>query len=221
MDLYITEKDTGKQIALSLLPDEVKTKATTNTISYSFIERGEVKLPNGQKLNQYSWSGTFPGKSRLGLPFIKSQHWAAPKELISTIETWRQNGTKLTLMLTETTLNATVYLSAFTHTWAGGSGDAEYDITFIEAKDVKVKTVTEAKTTTTSSRPASQTTDTNKSAEQTRTYTVVSGDNLWNIAKKYLGSGSRYTEIYELNKSIIGSDPNLILVGQTFVLPAA
>jgi hypothetical protein len=34
-------------------------------------------------------------------------------------------------------------------------------------------------------------------------YTVVKGDCLWAIAKKYLGDGSRYTEIYELNKAAI------------------
>ena len=34
-------------------------------------------------------------------------------------------------------------------------------------------------------------------------YTVVKGDCLWSIAKKYLGSGTRYPEIYERNKSLI------------------
>lgn len=31
-------------------------------------------------------------------------------------------------------------------------------------------------------------------------YTVVIGDNLWNIAKRFLGSSTRYTEIMSLNK---------------------
>ncbi len=50
------------------------------------------------------------------------------------------------------------------------------------------------------------------------TYEVVKGDCLWNIAKKHLGSGTRWGEIYELNKGII-SDPSLIYVGQQLVLP--
>ena len=36
-----------------------------------------------------------------------------------------------------------------------------------------------------------------------KTYTVVKGDCLWNIAKKHLGSGSKYTEIYNKNKELI------------------
>lgn len=34
-------------------------------------------------------------------------------------------------------------------------------------------------------------------------YTVVSGDCLWNIAKKFYGNGAKYTLIYDANKTII------------------
>lgn len=51
------------------------------------------------------------------------------------------------------------------------------------------------------------------------TYTVVKGDNLWKIAKKQLGNGTRYIEIYKLNKDII-KNPSMIHIGQELVLPA-
>ena len=38
-----------------------------------------------------------------------------------------------------------------------------------------------------------------KAAETYRIHTVVKGDTLWDIAKKYLGDGSRYPEIKALN----------------------
>lgn len=44
-------------------------------------------------------------------------------------------------------------------------------------------------------------------------YTVEEGDSLWLIAQKELGSGYRWTEIYEENKDTI-KDPDLIYVGQ-------
>ncbi len=50
------------------------------------------------------------------------------------------------------------------------------------------------------------------------TYIVVSGDCLWNIAKTQLGSGTRYMEIYNLNKDTI-KNPDLISIGQKLVLP--
>lgn len=44
---------------------------------------------------------------------------------------------------------------------------------------------------------------TTKTVTQNKTYTVKSGDTLWAIAKKYYGSGSKYTSIYNANKSVI------------------
>jgi len=39
------------------------------------------------------------------------------------------------------------------------------------------------------------------------------------ISKKYLGNGSRYSEIYNSNKAVIGSNPNLIKPGQVLTIP--
>lgn len=49
-------------------------------------------------------------------------------------------------------------------------------------------------------------------------YTIVSGDTLWGIASKFLGNGSRHTEIFEENKEVI-EDPNLIFPGQKIRIP--
>jgi N-acetylmuramoyl-L-alanine amidase len=46
-------------------------------------------------------------------------------------------------------------------------------------------------------------------------YTVVKGDSLWAIAKKYLGDGSRYKEIVTLN----GLKSNVIIIGQKLKIP--
>jgi len=53
-----------------------------------------------------------------------------------------------------------------------------------------------------------------------QTYTVVSGDCLWNIAKKFYGNGAKYTVIYNANKEVIGGNPNLIYPGQVLTIPA-
>ena len=51
-------------------------------------------------------------------------------------------------------------------------------------------------------------------------YTVVKGDSLWKIAQEHLGSGYKWREIYEANKSAI-KNPNLIYVGQTLTIPGS
>lgn len=54
-----------------------------------------------------------------------------------------------------------------------------------------------------------------------QTYTVVKGDCLWNIAKRFYGNGSKYSIIYNANRSVIGGNPNLIYPGQVLTIPAA
>ena len=60
----------------------------------------------------------------------------------------------------------------------------------------------------------------NTDSGSARTYTVKKGDCLWNIAASELGDGSRWPEIYELNRDKI-SNPRLIYAGQELTLPAA
>ena len=52
-----------------------------------------------------------------------------------------------------------------------------------------------------------------------KTYVVKAGDSLSKIAKDELGDGSRWPEIYDLNKDLIGDNPNLIKAGQKLKLP--
>jgi nucleoid-associated protein YgaU len=56
---------------------------------------------------------------------------------------------------------------------------------------------------------------------QTHVYVVEQGDMLFSIATSQLGDGARWPEIYDLNKSIIGNNPALIVSGQQLTIPAA
>jgi len=53
-----------------------------------------------------------------------------------------------------------------------------------------------------------------KETTTTIEYRVVSGDSLYKIAQKILGDGNKWRQIYEDNINVIGSNPNLVKVGQ-------
>ena len=224
--VYITELDTGTRIALPLPPEAVKIKAEGKFITYNIINVGEVKLPNGEKLVKFSWIGRLPGESMRNMRMISPADWRSPKEIQDIFSTWRSHGKKLRLLVTGTTINHNVYLESYTVD-NSKMDTVEYSISFSVAKDVMVYTTTELNienttkkitTATTNDRAASSEAAT--SSPQKTTYTVKPGDCLWNIAKKSLGNGARYTEIYEANKAIIGSNPNLIYAGQVFTIPS-
>ena len=58
-------------------------------------------------------------------------------------------------------------------------------------------------------------------------YTVVKGDNLWNLSKTHIGSGTQWRRIYRYNNrreviAVTGrgiSDPDLIYIGQRLIIP--
>jgi nucleoid-associated protein YgaU len=52
-----------------------------------------------------------------------------------------------------------------------------------------------------------------------QTYVVRDGDTFYGIASRELGSGERWREIYELNRTAVGGDPHQLKVGQELVLP--
>ena len=55
-------------------------------------------------------------------------------------------------------------------------------------------------------------------AAEPRTYTVVAGDNLSKIAKKFYGDANKWKKIFEANKDSI-KNPDLIRVGQVLRIP--
>jgi nucleoid-associated protein YgaU len=52
-----------------------------------------------------------------------------------------------------------------------------------------------------------------------RTYTVVSGDSLSKIAKKYYGDAKKWRRIFDANRDII-KNPDLIHPGQVLKIPS-
>lgn len=85
-----------------------------------------------------------------------------------------------------------------------------------KAYGTKVVTVSNGKANVTNQRASTN----SPAPKKTTTYTVKSGDTLWNIAKKIYGNGSKYTKIYEANEDKI-TNPNLIKVNQILTIPSA
>jgi len=112
---------------------------------------------------------------------------------------------------------------------AGDIGTIYYSITITKVNSItfrKIKTqassATKSTTTTTTAKKTSETTGRASTNVKSRTYTVVKGDCLWNIAKKYYGNGSRYTDIIAANKNVFSgkrANSTVIYVGDVLVIP--
>jgi nucleoid-associated protein YgaU len=58
-----------------------------------------------------------------------------------------------------------------------------------------------------------------RAAGQRRTYRVQPGDSFYAIAQNVLHDASRWQELFELNRELVGGDPTHLQVGQVLVLP--
>lgn len=54
----------------------------------------------------------------------------------------------------------------------------------------------------------------------TMTYTTRRGDSLWKIAQQLLGDGTRYTELVDLNRDVLGDRPDFLPIGLALRVPA-
>lgn len=215
LEIYIQEVESGDTLQLPMAPDRIQVSAATRFLSYDIMNVGEHKIPLGEELAGFKWNGILPGQGRMNAPYV--QAWQDPQSIQGKWSVWRNKGTKLKLTVPNTPINHAVYLVSYQCDYAGGMGDIEYTIEFCVAKEVIVGTEDDAtnqdgaevKTTSTAAEPPAAT-----------TYTVKSGDSLWKIAQQKLGDGTRWREIYELNKDTIGSNPNLIYPGQVYNMPA-
>lgn len=99
--------------------------------------------------------------------------------------------------------------------------DVYVDVALKQYKDYGTQTVT-VKTVTENGKEQKVATVKKEretsNAPTTSTHTIKSGDTLWAIAAKYLGSGSRYKEIVEANKDKV-SDPNRVPIGTVLKIP--
>jgi nucleoid-associated protein YgaU len=67
--------------------------------------------------------------------------------------------------------------------------------------------------------PQTAQTSNQSSKEQSRLYVVKESDSLWQIAQAQLGNGNRFSEIIQLNQSVL-TDPEKLVVGMKLKLPA-
>lgn len=194
VDIYVREKNGSREIRFPILPERINyTSGDTVFVTYEIMNRGDVAVPSGTGLSGIGWESEFPGSGRRNDPMIRGT-WKSPKYFHNILKDWAEHGTTLNILVVGYPFNFDVHLATYKAEPYGGFGDMAYEISFQEAREITVKTT---KVTTSSS--------TKRPAKKTTAYTIKSGDTLWEIAEKFLGSGAKWTTIYNANKNIIES----------------
>ena len=150
-DIFLTDLEKKKKFQFPSLPEKVSLKTETSYASYTILDLGEVRIPNGNAPDQVSWDAAFYGEARKNMPLFVRK-WIEPQTAIKTLKQWKENGTPLKLVVAGTLINLDVTISTFDGDYEGGFDDFFYSISFVEYEDLSV-TVT--KNTSNSSKKTS------------------------------------------------------------------
>ena len=196
VDIYIRERNGGREIRVPWLPEKIDySSGGTIAAEYDIMNKGEVAVPTGSGLASVSWESEFPGAKRNDRSMQRGS-WKSPSSYHNILESWKKDGTELTLLVVGYPINLDVFLEDYEATPGGGFGDMAYRVTFKEDRDLTI-------TKTTQKVATAKKTATKRTTVKSKSYTIKKGDTLWAIAQKHLGAGSKWKTIYNANKSII------------------
>lgn len=197
-----------ESIVLPINPSNIELSEAQLNQKVTLLNKGEVNMLGKRGLAATSLSSFFPGELS---PFYKYAE-KTPKEYVSILKKWKDNSSIVRLIITDAGINLAMTIDNLTFSVREGDEDIYYTIDLSEYRALNVAPVKSGGKTKSNGLK-----DRPDASSKGKTHTVVSGENLWIIAKKYYGNGAQYTKIYNANKDKI-KNPNSIKVGQMLTI---
>ncbi len=201
-----------EMFVLPINPAEFEFTEPHNSQRITLLNIGEVNLIGHRGLVSGALSSFFPS-SRSPLARYADRE---PMEYIRLLKKWKSKPQPIRVIISDCDFNLAMSIDSLTYSHREGDQDVYYTLElseyrFLNVAAVKMESQVKSQISGLNSRPNTK--------ETPKTVTVVSGDCLWNLAKKFYGDGAQYKKIYEANKAVIGCNPSLIKPGQKLVIP--
>ena len=197
-------------LAFPITPSKLNMKVGSNNQTVTLISGGDINILKSPSLIEVEFDARFPMRQ---YPYARTftkfeDYWDVFQELKEKKESFRFIVTRTTPDNTRTwDTNILVALEDVLLSEDADEGDdviVSFKLKQFKEYGVKTVKVKDDKPTTNSTKNEKRPTE-NKTSK-TQTYTVKSGDCLWNIAKKFYGDGSKWKKIYNANKTAIEND---------------
>lgn len=214
----------NKTYRLPTNPEELEKSSVQAIEKYEILKLGQIAIPTHMELIEYSFECEFPSNP---LHYVETAgDFKSADNYIKLFEKWRADLTPVRFIASNgigDDINTLALIEELTEVErAGEEGDKYINFKLLEYREYGKKSVVikETKKTVSTTQVAStKLIAPDKPNPKSNGYhTVVSGDTLWGIAKKYYGNGSQYTKIANANKDKI-KNPNLIYPGQRLMIP--
>ena len=225
MEIYLgTDND---KIRFPVVPSVIGVNRSNNIDTQSVLKIGEVPVFNGTSLKTIELTSFFPNKE---YSFCDYTGFMKPYEFSDKIQKWMYEGKPLRIIVTDSPTNMQCLIQQFDTVEQDGTRDLYFTLNLLEYRPIEVPNLSNSNQSNNSnsnvsnnnqntSRPNNKT-NTNSSNQQ-KSYKVVKGDSLWDIAQKHYGNGSLYPKIKEANKAKYPSlsKSNVIYANMELIIP--
>lgn len=201
-------KDGSDLLTFPITPGELSIRVGSNNKKVTLISEGDINILKSPSLIEVEFDARFPMRK-----YPYSREVSSFQSYFNKFEELKEKRKSFRFIVARNDpkgdktwdTNLLVALEDFELKESAEEGDdVLVSIALKQFKEYGVKVLPKSylkTTTSTSNKPRS----TENKASKSKSYTIKSGDCLWNIAKKFYGSGAQWKKIYEANKSVIES----------------
>jgi hypothetical protein len=223
--LTLSFNNEAEAIEFPVLPEKIEVSSSGDNKTYDISQLGEVNVIKSAKLTEIAFESIFPANWFPGCNVSQSALFE-PAHYIDRLQKWRREKQPMRLVLVGSTMNINIPVSVERLIWSesgGAVGDIAYQIAlkeyrFYAAKKVQVAKQSGSVSVVMPKLLSAKTPARSDTRVQPKTYTLVTGDNLWKVAQKFLGDGIKYKQIQTLN-GIKDAELKRLPVGKVIKLP--
>jgi LysM repeat protein len=216
-------------VLMPIAPQKLQLKITNKNKTIDLLNGGEANILKYPGLTEISFDLTIPAQK---YPFSVYEKGFKPvSHYLNLFEKLKNSRRRFSFLVlrSKTTQGKTAFTKAHdtnikvaleeyttAEEWKDGF-DTMVSVKLKQAPAYGTQKLPKPKPKTQKSTPAAPV-RTTPTVTSVRTHTVVRGDCLWNLARKYYGSGAKETLIFNANRDKI-KNKNLIYPGQVFTIP--
>lgn len=225
--IWISWNNQQEGFELPVLPPELGANIRSDGAEHDVYGLGKINVIKDRGLATYTIESIFPvswrdGSGRILPPYISASIVLEPRAYVDYIMRWWETKRPVRLVAVTSTMEVNTAASIEGFEWrevAGSPGDIMYSLQLKEYRFYGAKKLQTIREEERIVRVASAPSPTRPDDRvQPKSYTLAAGDNLWKVAQKILGDGSRWREIQTLN-NISDAEVKRLPVGKVLKLP--
>lgn len=211
------DQTNGDRLTLPVTPQEYWIDHGVGSEVIRLTELGDINLLGKRYMMTITLDVMFPAQK---YPFMLQAGKTDPWIYVQILERWCDNNTLLRMMIPGTNINTTAKIAAIKLGERDGTNDVYATLTIKQVRVLQPSTTAASSDTGNQSRTEEPNqgagSGTTAASGQEQQYTVVSGDTLSAICRKFYGDANLYNKVASYNSI---TNPHLIYPGQVLKLP--